>query len=224
MAGCRGRRAPRPPRSRACRPWSSPVRSTFCASAWPGPRAVRRSCCRAATAPRPSPARRPSRSAIGVKTILQMAVVLTYGASMPIVKMGRMAGQFAEAALERHRDARRRDPARVPRRHRQRLRLHPGVARRPTRAGLVQGYHTAASTLNLIRAFTQGGFADLRAGALPGTRASPRTRPTTATRSSPARSTAPSSSWRRRAPTSTSSSASSSTPATRVCSWTTSAR
>ena len=37
-----------------------------------------------------------------------------------------------------------------------------GVARAPTRAGCCKGYHTAASTLNLIRAFTQGGFADLR--------------------------------------------------------------
>ena len=96
-----------------------------------------------------------------VKTMLQMAVVLTYGASNAHRQDGAHGRPVRQAALERHRDARRRHAAGLPRRHRQRLRLHPGVARgRPAR--LVKGYHTAASTLNLIRAFTQGGFADLR--------------------------------------------------------------
>jgi 3-deoxy-7-phosphoheptulonate synthase len=78
-----------------------------------------------------------------VKTILQMAVVLTYGASVPVIKMGRMAGQFAKP---RSSDTETRD----------------GVTLPAYRGDIVKGYHTSASTINLIRAFTQGGFADLR--------------------------------------------------------------
>ncbi|WP_334152033.1 class II 3-deoxy-7-phosphoheptulonate synthase [Microbacterium sp.] len=96
-----------------------------------------------------------------IKTVLQMAVVLTYGASMPIVKMGRMAGQFAKP---RSSDTETRGDVTLP--------AYRGdivngydfteVSRQPDPGRLLQGYHTAASTLNLIRAFTQGGFADLR--------------------------------------------------------------
>ena len=96
-----------------------------------------------------------------VKTILQMAVVLTYGASMPIVKMGRMAGQFAKP---RSSDDETRDGVTLPA---YRGDIVNGYyfteeSRTPNPARMLQGYHTAASTLNLIRAFTQGGFADLR--------------------------------------------------------------
>jgi 3-deoxy-7-phosphoheptulonate synthase len=96
-----------------------------------------------------------------VKTLLQMAVVLTYGASMPIVKMGRMAGQFAKP---RSSESETRGDLTLPA---YRGDIVNGYDFTPeSRAAdprrLVQGYHTAASTLNLIRAFTQGGFADLR--------------------------------------------------------------
>ena len=96
-----------------------------------------------------------------VRTLLQMAVVLTYGASMPIVKMGRMAGQFAKP---RSNDQETRGDLTLPA---YRGDIVNGYDFTPeSRAAdprrLVQGYHTAASTLNLIRAFTQGGFADLR--------------------------------------------------------------
>ncbi|MEO8093890.1 MAG: 3-deoxy-7-phosphoheptulonate synthase class II [Pseudolysinimonas sp.] len=96
-----------------------------------------------------------------VKTLLQMAVVLTYGASMPVVKMGRMAGQFAKP---RSSDDETRGDVTLPA---YRGDIVNGYDFTPeSRAAdprrLVQGYHTAASTLNLIRAFTQGGFADLR--------------------------------------------------------------
>jgi len=96
-----------------------------------------------------------------VKTILQMAVVLTYGASMPIVKMGRMAGQFAKP---RSTDTETRGEITLPA---YRGDIVNGYDFTPeSRAAdprrLVQGYHTAVATLNLIRAFTQGGFADLR--------------------------------------------------------------
>lgn len=96
-----------------------------------------------------------------IKTVLQMAVVLTYGASMPIVKMGRMAGQFAKP---RSSDTETRGEVTLP--------AYRGdivngydfteASRTADPQRLLKGYHTAASTLNLIRAFTQGGFADLR--------------------------------------------------------------
>ncbi len=96
-----------------------------------------------------------------IKTVLQMAVVLTYGASMPIVKMGRMAGQFAKP---RSSDTETRGDVTLPA---YRGDIVNGFdftegSRRADPARLLKGYHTAASTLNLIRAFTQGGFADLR--------------------------------------------------------------
>jgi len=96
-----------------------------------------------------------------VKTILQMAVVLTYGASMPIVKMGRMAGQFAKP---RSSDDETRDGVTLPAYRGDIVNGYDFTeeSRTPNPARMVQGYHTAASTLNLIRAFTQGGFADLR--------------------------------------------------------------
>ena len=96
-----------------------------------------------------------------VKTILQMAVVLTYGASKPIVKMGRMAGQFAKP---RSSDSETRGDVTLPAYRGDIVNGYDFTpeSRTADPARLVEGYHTAASTLNLIRAFTQGGFADLR--------------------------------------------------------------
>ncbi|GAB2460076.1 3-deoxy-7-phosphoheptulonate synthase [Conyzicola lurida] len=96
-----------------------------------------------------------------VKTILQMAVVLTYGASMPIVKMGRMAGQFAKP---RSNDFETRGDVTLPAYRGDIVNGYDFTpeSRQPDPQRLVQGYHTAVSTLNLVRAFTQGGFADLR--------------------------------------------------------------
>ncbi len=96
-----------------------------------------------------------------VKTILQMAVVLTYGASMPVIKMGRMAGQFAKP---RSSETETRGEITLPAYRGDIVNGYDFTpeARTPDPRRLVKGYHTAASTLNLIRAFTQGGFADLR--------------------------------------------------------------
>ncbi|BDZ37885.1 phospho-2-dehydro-3-deoxyheptonate aldolase [Microbacterium suwonense] len=96
-----------------------------------------------------------------IKTVLQMAVVLTYGASMPVVKMGRMAGQFAKP---RSSDSETRGEVTLPAYRGDIVNGYDFTAgsRQPDARRLLQGYHTAASTLNLIRAFTQGGFADLR--------------------------------------------------------------
>ena len=96
-----------------------------------------------------------------IKTVLQMAVVLTYGASMPIVKMGRMAGQFAKP---RSSDSETRGDVTLPAYRGDIVNGYDFTegSRQADPQRLLKGYHTAASTINLIRAFTQGGFADLR--------------------------------------------------------------
>ncbi|WP_062520709.1 class II 3-deoxy-7-phosphoheptulonate synthase [Demequina silvatica] len=96
-----------------------------------------------------------------IKTILQMAVILTYGASTPVVKIGRMAGQYAKP---RSSDTETRDGVTLPV-YRGDIVNSSGFTeeeRIPNPERLVDAYHVSASTLNLIRAFTQGGFADLR--------------------------------------------------------------
>lgn len=96
-----------------------------------------------------------------VKTLLQMAVVLTYGASMPVIKMGRMAGQFAKP---RSSNDETREGVTLPAYRGDAVNGYDFTpdSRRNDPKRLLQAYHTSASTLNLIRAFTQGGFADLR--------------------------------------------------------------
>ena len=96
-----------------------------------------------------------------LKAILQMSLVLTYSASMPVVKVGRIAGQFSKP---------RSSP--VEKKGDQELPSYLGdningmefteKARVPDPKRLFRAYSQAASTLNLIRAFSQGGFADLR--------------------------------------------------------------
>ena len=95
-----------------------------------------------------------------LKVILQMAVVLTYGSGVHVVKLGRIAGQFAKprsAATERIGDLE------LPsfRGHMVNDETPTEAARIPDPERLVASYHQASSTLNLLRAFTQGGFADL---------------------------------------------------------------
>ncbi len=96
-----------------------------------------------------------------VKTILQMAVVLTYGASLPVIKMGRMAGQFAKP---RSSNDETRGGVTLPAYRGDMVNGYPFTpeTRGHDASRMVKAYHTSASTLNLIRAFTQGGFADLR--------------------------------------------------------------
>ena len=96
-----------------------------------------------------------------VKTILQMAAVLTYGASVPVVKVGRMAGQYAKP---RSSDTETRDGVTLPAYRGDMVNDYAftAEARRPDPQRLVRGYHASSATLNLVRAFTQGGFADLR--------------------------------------------------------------
>ncbi len=95
-----------------------------------------------------------------LKVILQMAVVLTYGTGVPTVKVGRIAGQFAK-------------PRTAPTETRGDVDLpsfrgdmvndfaFDAASRQPDPQRLMRSYHQAAATLNLLRAFTKGGFADL---------------------------------------------------------------
>jgi 3-deoxy-7-phosphoheptulonate synthase len=95
-----------------------------------------------------------------LQTLLQMAVVLTYGASVPVVKIGRMAGQFAKP---RSAPAELRDGTELPAYRGDAvngLEFSP-QARTPDPARLLRAYHCSAVTLNLCRAFTTGGYADL---------------------------------------------------------------
>jgi 3-deoxy-7-phosphoheptulonate synthase len=96
-----------------------------------------------------------------VKTLLQMAVVLTYGASLPVIKMGRMAGQFAKP---RSSNDETREGVTLPAYRGDAVNGYDFTleSRTANPKRLLQAYNTSASTLNLIRAFTQGGFADLR--------------------------------------------------------------
>ncbi|MHB8670529.1 MAG: class II 3-deoxy-7-phosphoheptulonate synthase [Acidimicrobiales bacterium] len=95
-----------------------------------------------------------------LKVILQMAIVLTYGSGVPVVKVGRIAGQFAkprssptervgELTLPSFRGHMVHDDAATP------------EGRVPDPERLLAAYHQSVSTLNLLRAFTKGGFADL---------------------------------------------------------------
>ena len=95
-----------------------------------------------------------------LKILLQMSVVLTYGASCNVVKIGRIAGQFAKP---RSADTETRDGTELP--------SYRGDAvndinfneksRIPNPKRLLRTYNQSAATLNLLRAFTKGGFADL---------------------------------------------------------------
>ena len=97
----------------------------------------------------------------GLKVILQMGVVLTYSSGVPTVKIGRVAGQFAKPRTDR-----------VETVAGQKLPVYRGdmvnrtfpslEARTPNPSNLLRAYEQAASTLNLLRGFTKGGFADLR--------------------------------------------------------------
>ena len=96
-----------------------------------------------------------------LKVILQMSVVLTYGTGVPTVKVGRIAGQFAKP---RSSPTETRDGVELPSFRGDIVNdfAFDAAARRPDpAAACVRGYHQAASTLNLLRAFTKGGFADL---------------------------------------------------------------
>ncbi|MCY4179989.1 MAG: 3-deoxy-7-phosphoheptulonate synthase class II, partial [Litoreibacter sp.] len=94
------------------------------------------------------------------KVMLQMAMVLTYGAKVPVVKIGRMAGQFAKP---RSAPTETKDGVELPSYRGDiinELDFTP-EARIPDPAKMLQAYTQAAATLNLLRAFSKGGYADI---------------------------------------------------------------
>jgi 3-deoxy-7-phosphoheptulonate synthase len=95
-----------------------------------------------------------------LKILLQMSAVLTYGAALPIVKVGRIAGQFAKARTS---PTERVGDEELPsfRGHMVHSEVPTAKARVPDPQRMVEAYHQSAATLNLLRAFTKGGFADL---------------------------------------------------------------
>jgi 3-deoxy-7-phosphoheptulonate synthase len=95
-----------------------------------------------------------------LRVLLQMAVVLTYGAGLPVVKLGRMAGQFAKP---RSADVERQGEVELPSYRGDIVNelAFDDAARAPAPARQLQAYAQAAATLNLLRAFTEGGFASL---------------------------------------------------------------
>ena len=94
------------------------------------------------------------------RVLLQMAVVLTFGAALPVVKVGRLAGQFAKP---RSAPTETIDGVTLPA---YRGDMVNGMeftpeARRPDPRRMIQAFNQSAATLNLLRAFAQGGYADL---------------------------------------------------------------
>jgi len=96
-----------------------------------------------------------------LRVLLQMAVVLTYAASVPVVKVGRIAGQYAKP---RSSDMETRDGVTLPAYRGDAVNGFEFTpeARRPDPQRLVDVYNNSAATLNLVRAFVTGGYADLR--------------------------------------------------------------
>lgn len=94
------------------------------------------------------------------RVLMQMAVILTFGGSVPVVKLGRIAGQFAKP---RSSDTETIEGVELPSYRGDSVNgiEFNAAAREPDPQRLVQAYSQSASTLNLIRAFASGGFADL---------------------------------------------------------------
>src|SRR5262245_13687794 len=94
------------------------------------------------------------------RVLLQMAIVLTFAAGVPVVKVGRIAGQFAKPRSE---DTETRDGVTLPSYRGDNINggEFTAEARTPDPKRLLEAYAQSAATLNLLRAFAQGGYADL---------------------------------------------------------------
>ncbi|MDR2620867.1 MAG: 3-deoxy-7-phosphoheptulonate synthase, partial [Propionibacteriaceae bacterium] len=97
-----------------------------------------------------------------LRVLLSMAVVLTYAAELPVVKVGRIAGQYGKP---RSSDTETRAGITLPAYRGDAVNGYPFTpeARIPDPERLVRMYNASAATLNLVRAFVKGGFADMRA-------------------------------------------------------------
>ncbi len=94
------------------------------------------------------------------RVLLQMSLVLTFGGSMPVIKMGRMAGQFAKPRSE---DSEVRDGVTLPSYRGDIINSDEfsEAARMHNPSRMLDAYHQSAQTLNILRAFSSGGYADI---------------------------------------------------------------
>lgn len=94
------------------------------------------------------------------RVILQMSLVLTFGAAMPIIKVGRMAGQFAKPRSEPDEVQ---DGVALPSYRGDIINAEDFTpeARRHNPENMIKAYHQSAQTLNILRAFSSGGYADI---------------------------------------------------------------
>ncbi|CAJ1959928.1 unnamed protein product [Cylindrotheca closterium] len=94
------------------------------------------------------------------RVILQMALVLTFGSAMPVIKIGRMAGQFAKPRSDPDEV---RDGVALPSYRGDIINSEEFTpeARRHNPFNMVEAYHQSAQTLNILRAFSTGGYADI---------------------------------------------------------------
>jgi 3-deoxy-7-phosphoheptulonate synthase len=95
------------------------------------------------------------------KVILQMAMVLTWGAKVPVVKIGRIAGQFAKPRSAADRGDWRCRTASPTAATSSMVSISPPPPATPDPARMLQAYTQAAASLNLLRAFSTGGYADI---------------------------------------------------------------
>ena len=93
-----------------------------------------------------------------LKILLQMSLVLTWGAQTPVIRIGRMAGQYAKPRSSATEIV---DGVEIPSYRGDHVNGHDPADRRPDPERLVQAYFHSASTLNYVRALLDGGFADL---------------------------------------------------------------
>jgi 3-deoxy-7-phosphoheptulonate synthase len=94
------------------------------------------------------------------RVILQMSLVLTFGSAMPVIKIGRMAGQFAKPRSEPDEV---RDGVSLPSYRGDIINAEEFTpeSRRHNPWKMVDAYHQSAQTLNILRAFSTGGYADI---------------------------------------------------------------
>jgi 3-deoxy-7-phosphoheptulonate synthase len=94
------------------------------------------------------------------RVLLQMALVLTFGSAMPVIKVGRMAGQFAKPRSDPDEV---RDGVSLPSYRGDIINSEEFTeeARRHNPWNMVEAYHQSAQTLNILRAFSTGGYADI---------------------------------------------------------------
>ena len=159
-----GRRCAATARSRSCagcRRWSSPVSATTSATGSPPSRRGEAFLLQGGDCAETFEGVTAENVRNKLRVLLSMAVVLTYAASVPVVKVGRLAGQYAKP---RSSDTETRDGVTLPAYRGDAVNgfdfTPESRAHDPQR--LVDVYHASAATLNLARAFTTGGYADLR--------------------------------------------------------------